>query len=132
MLFVCIILEVLVRALREEKRRGRERGIREEGFPGGSDRKESNCNVGDLGLIPGWGRSGGGHGSPLQFSCLQNPHGQRSLAGCGPWGRKESDMTEQLSTSEKKGGSFYLYMEAFLLIPLNFLSELKRVSEPWL
>ena len=44
------------------------------GFSGGSDRKESTCNVGDLGLIPGWGRSpGGGHGSPLQHSCLENP-----------------------------------------------------------
>ena len=44
------------------------------GFSGGSDRKESACNVGDLGSIPGWGRSpGGGHGNPLQHSCLENP-----------------------------------------------------------
>ena len=51
-----------------------------EGFPGGSDSKESSCNVGDLGLI--LGRSpGGGHGNPLQYSCLEKPHGQRSLAG---------------------------------------------------
>ena len=50
------------------------------GFPGGSDGKESACNVGDLGLIPGLGRSpGGGHGNPLQYSCLKDPHGQRSL-----------------------------------------------------
>ena len=42
-------------------------------FPGGSDGKESACNVGDLGLIPGLGRSpGGGHGNPLQYSCLEN------------------------------------------------------------
>ena len=42
------------------------------GFPGGSDGKESTCNVGDLGLIPELGRSpGGGHGNPLQYSCLQ-------------------------------------------------------------
>ena len=55
-------------------------------------------NVGDLGPIPGLGRSpGGGHGNPLQYSCLENPHGQRSLVGCSPWGCKESDMTEQLS-----------------------------------
>ena len=40
---------------------------------------------------------GGGHGSPLQNSCLENPHGQRSLAGYSPWGRNESDMTERLS-----------------------------------
>ena len=42
---------------------------------------------------------GGGHGNPLQYSCLENPHGQRSLAGCSPWGRKELDMTERLSTA---------------------------------
>ena len=44
------------------------------GFPGGSDRKESACNVGDLGSIPGLGRSpGGGLGNLLQYSCLKNP-----------------------------------------------------------
>ena len=70
------------------------------GFPCGSDGKESACNSGDLGLIPGLERSsGGGHGNPLQYSCLENPHGQRSLVGYSPWGRKEKDMTEQLSTS---------------------------------
>ena len=44
------------------------------GFPGGSDGKESTCNAGDLGSIPGLRRSpGGGHGNPLQYSCLENP-----------------------------------------------------------
>ena len=67
-------------------------------FPGSSDSKESTCNAGDLGLIPGLGGSpGGGHGNPLQYSCLENPHGQRSLVGYSPWGCKESDMTKQLS-----------------------------------
>ena len=66
------------------------------GFPGGSDGKESACHVGGLGSIPGWGRSpGGGHGHPLQCSCLENP-----LAGCSPWRCKESDTTEQLSTAQ--------------------------------
>ena len=47
----------------------------------------------------GWKDSpGGGHGNPLQYSCLENPHGQRSLAGYSPWGHKELDMTKQLST----------------------------------
>ena len=42
-------------------------------FPGGSDGKESACNAGDLGLIPGSGRSPGeGNGNPLQYSCLEN------------------------------------------------------------
>ena len=58
------------------------------GFPGGSGGKEPACDVGDLGSIPGLGRSpGGGHGNPLQYSCLGNPHGQRNLGGCSPWDR---------------------------------------------
>ena len=45
-----------------------------------SDGKESTGNVGDMGLIPGLGRcTGGGDDSSLQYSCLDNPHGQRSL-----------------------------------------------------
>ena len=56
--------------------------INNNGFLGGSDGKESACNAGDLGSIPGLGRSPrGGHGNPLQYSCLENPHGQKSLAG---------------------------------------------------
>ena len=52
------------------------------GFPGGLDSKESACNVGNLGLIPGLGRCpGGGCGNLLQYSCLGNSHGQRSLGG---------------------------------------------------
>ena len=44
------------------------------GFPGDSDSKESTCNAGDLGLVPGFGRSAGeGNGNPLQYSCLENP-----------------------------------------------------------
>ena len=57
--------------------------------PGGSDGKESACNAGDLGLIPGPGRSSEeGNGSLLGES-----HGQRSLVGYSPWAHKESDMT---------------------------------------
>jgi len=44
------------------------------GFLGGSDSKESACDVGDLGSIPGLGRSPGGeHGNPLQYPCQENP-----------------------------------------------------------
>ena len=44
------------------------------GFPGGSEVKASACNAGDVGLIPGSGRSPGeGNGNPLQYSCLENP-----------------------------------------------------------
>ena len=66
------------------------------GFPGGSDGKESTCNAGDLGSMPGLGRSpGGGHGNPLQRSCLENPMDR------GAWGAtvhgvaKESEQQQQ-------------------------------------
>ena len=66
-----------------------------EGFPGGSDSKESSCIAGDLGSIPGLGRyHGEGHGNPVQDFCLENPHGQGSLADSSPWGPKEMEMTE--------------------------------------
>ena len=52
-------------------------------------------DVRDMGWIFGLGRSpGGGHGNPLQYSCLENPHGQRSLEGYSPSGYKESDTTK--------------------------------------
>ena len=70
------------------------------GFPGDSDGKEPACNVGDLGSIPGLGRSpGGGYGNPLQCSCLENPHAHKSLGGYSPWDHKESDRTEQQNTA---------------------------------
>ena len=59
------------------------------GFPGGLDGKEPTCNVEDLGLIPGLGRSPGeGKGYLLQYSGLYSP-----------WGCKESDITERLAPS---------------------------------
>ena len=71
------------------------------GFPGDSDGKEFTSNSGDLDSIPGLRRSPGrGHGNPLQYSCLENPHGQRKLVGYK--GHKELDMTEQLSTAQNK------------------------------
>ena len=67
------------------------------GFPGSSDGKENACNAEDLDLIPELGRSPGrGHSNPLQYSCLENPHGQRSLVDDSGVAKK-SDMTEWLS-----------------------------------
>ena len=70
------------------------------GFPGGSEGKEFACNVGDLGSIPGLGRS------PWRKEWLPTPvfwpgelHGLRSLASYSPWGHKDLDMTEQLPLS---------------------------------
>ena len=69
------------------------------GFSGGSVVKNLPANArdkGDMGSVPGWGRSpGGGNGNPLQYSCLENLHGQKSLAGYSLRGRKELDTTEQ-------------------------------------
>ena len=64
-----------------------------EGFPGGSDGKESACNVGDSGLIPGSGKSPEeGNGWLLTPIFLPREfHGQRSLVGHSPWCDKESD-----------------------------------------
>ena len=64
------------------------------GFPHSSVGQESACNAGDLGLIPGLGRSTGeGKGYPLQYSGLENP------MDYSPWGHKKLDKTEQLSLS---------------------------------
>ena len=66
-------------------------------FPGGSDGKASVCNVGDLGSIPGSGRSPGeGNGQSIPVLLPGKSHGQRSLVGYSPWGHKELDTTELL------------------------------------
>ena len=69
--------------------------------------KESACNAGatrDVGSISGSGRSPGeGHGNPLQYSCLENTRGQRSLVGYSLWGHKESDMSEHTRTGGEEG-----------------------------
>ena len=63
-------------------------------FPGGSSSKESACNAGNLGLIPGSGRSpGGGHGNPLQYSCWENSMDR------GAWGLTVHKVAKRLSNS---------------------------------
>ena len=69
------------------------------GFPGASDCKESTCNAGDLGSIPGSGRV-----FPWRREWLPTPvflpgefHGQRNWEGYNPWGSKKLDMTKQLT-----------------------------------
>ena len=67
------------------------------GFPLGLSSKESTCNAGGTGSIPGSGRSPGeGNGWPTPVLLPGKSHGQRSLAGCSPWGHNGSD-TEQLN-----------------------------------
>ena len=63
----------------------------------GSDSKESACNEGDSGSIPGSGRSlREGNGNPVQYSCLEKSIDRGAEWASSPWGRKESDMTERL------------------------------------
>ena len=73
------------------------------GFSDGSDGKKNPPAMRESWVWSlGWGRvPGGGHGNPLQYSCLEKAHGQRSLADCSPRGRKESDMTERQSTAHE-------------------------------
>ena len=67
------------------------------GFPGGSDGKESACNVGDLGSISGLGRyPGEGNGSELQYSCLENSKDRGAWWAVVHQGHKELEMSEQL------------------------------------
>ena len=87
---------------------------------GGSDSKESACNVGDLSLIPGLGRSsGGGHGNTFQYSCLENPQGQRSLVGYSPRDCKESDVTEPGNTHMASGGQRFGASTSASVLPMN-------------
>ena len=61
--------------------------------------KNLSANAGDSGLMHGLEiPPRGEHGNPLQYSCLENPYGQSSLAAYSPWGCKESDMSERLNT----------------------------------
>ena len=93
------------------------------GLPSGSDSKESDCNVGDPGLIPESGRSPGeGNGNPLQCSCLENFMDGETWWVARPWGCKESDTTEWLTHTHNY--SSLLWSLAFLCIscksPLSF------------
>ena len=75
------------------------------GFPCSSVSKESACSAGDLGLIPGLGRSPGrSKCQPTPVSLPGKSHGQRSLVGCSPWGHKESGMTERLTLTQEGVG----------------------------
>ena len=69
-------------------------------FPGGSVVKNLPANIGDTGSILGSRRSPGRrNGNTLQYSCLGNSHGQRSLV-YSPWGHKKLDMTQQLNHNQ--------------------------------
>ena len=75
------------------------------GFPSGSVSKESACNIRDMGLFPGLGRSPeGGHGNPLHYSYLENPHRQKSQMRQSMWSQRVNhncDVAHTLSSGEK-------------------------------
>ena len=82
------------------------------GFPAGSEVKASPRNAGDLGSIPGSGRSPGErNGNPLHYSCLRSP--QRSLVGYSLWGCKESDSTERLNSVNKRTSKEWCRVQKF-------------------
>ena len=93
--------------------------------------KESPCNVGGLGLIPGVRRNPG-HGNPLQYSCLENLQGQRNMAGYSPWGHKESNTTDQLSTFSSLSLKILFFFSSiphhFMLIPMSFSGKVAHLQ----
>ena len=75
------------------------------GFPCGSDGKEPTRNVGDLGSVPGLGRSpGGGHGNPLQYSCLENPMDRGAWGAIVHGAAKSWTQLKQLSMHTQETG----------------------------
>ena len=83
------------------------------GFPGGADGKKFACNEGDSGWIPVLGRSpGGGHGNPLQYSCLENPM-DRGVWQALAFGCKELDTTERLNIAHYHVAQYHVGESVF-------------------
>ena len=97
------------------------------GFPGGSDSKASACNAGDLGSIPGLGRSPGeGKWQPTPVLLPRKFNGWRSLVGYSPWGCKQSDVTEQFHFH--KIGNFHQIMSKFSSAVELFDSPIRPIT----
>ena len=98
--------------------------------------KESTCQTGDAGSIPGSGRSPGeGNGHLLQYSCREKPQEPRRLAGCSPWGCKElhtSELTQAPSTTcHVCSSAFFLLQHSVVLdlwaeVPLGVQKEVSK------
>ena len=105
------------------------------GFPVGSDGKESTCNMGDLGSIPGLGRpSGERHSNPLQYSCLENPmdrgawkavvHGVKKI-------RTQLSDLAQHRTEHLIGSGIKIFFPNPLLMSCALLNKSLHLSETW-
>ena len=105
------------------------------GFPGSSDGKEFTCKLGYLGLIPGLGRSlGGGHGSPLQCSCLGNPMERGAWWATVHGVAKKSDMTKHTACTHH-AHKLLVWMIRKLSLEnqrMDRQSELSWLFYPWL
>ena len=106
------------------------------GHTGGSDSKEPACNVGDLGSVPGLGRSSGeGNDNPLQYSCLENSMNRGTWqATYSPWGRKELETTEQLIHINTNFWGFRIQeqrtqLPTYIILPLLGLSSVVFASK---
>ena len=92
-------------------------------FPGGSEVKASACNAGDLGSTPGSGRSPEeGNGTPLQYSCLENPmDGGAWWATVHGVAKSQTRLSERLNKTkgEKDLNSFFV-ISIFLCLPFSF------------
>ena len=98
------------------------------GFPGGSVVKNLPANVGDTGSIPGSGRSpGGGHGSPLQCSCLGESHGKRSLVGHS---HEANRVGHELATQQQQGSLFKVHSVLLLPEQKSHFLNLEEL-QPW-
>ena len=107
-----------------------------EGFPGGSDGKESACNAGDLSSVPGLGRSHGeGNGSPLQYSCLENPTDRGTWkAAVHGVAKSWTQLSDWTTTGKSKpkylfGWNFYIFG---LTITLFHREWIRGNSQCWL
>ena len=95
-------------------------------------------DIRDSGSILGSGRPPEvGPGNPLQYSCLENPHGQRSLAGYSPRGREESDKIEQQSTVQHKGErhtGFWgvVFLQVFFKYEIISKEKVKKISQTYI
>ena len=91
---------------------------RAHGFPRSSVGKESACNAGDLGSIPGSGRSPGeGNGNPLQYSCLENPMDREAwwviVHGVA---KSQTRLSDETTTSRAQGSNFSTFLAALVTV----------------